>query len=331
MIYKRETVAYITKLPFIPSKRSDKQIKVLHINKLALIMKKIALKTYELLPFKKEICFLIKKITTPNKKIYRKLYFEGVFTVKHKKQEYFKIKNYNYLYIEKCLFWKGLFGEWEKVSLQLWEELCKESEVIFDVGSNTGVYSLLAKSSNPKSKVYAFEPIKRIYDKLVFNKNLNNYDIFCCQKAVSNTDGKSLIYDHETEHTTTASLDEGSIGENKSSVVPIEIDLIKLDSFIENNNVKKIDLLKIDVETFEVEALEGFKKNLEKFKPTILIEILNNKIATGIEHIVSDLNYEYYNIDENGTIEKVENLSKSKSYNFLLCQSEISKKIKFIS
>ena len=52
--------------------------------------------------------------------------------------------------------------EWEKVSLQLWEELCKESEVIFDVGSNTGVYSLLAKSSNPKSKVYAFEPIKRI-------------------------------------------------------------------------------------------------------------------------------------------------------------------------
>ena len=72
--------------------------------------------------------------------------------------------------------------------------------------------------------------------------------------------------------------------------------------------------------------MEGFKKNLEKFKPTILIEILNNKIATGIEHIVSDLNYEYYNIDENGTIEKVENLSKSKSYNFYYVNLKFRKK-----
>lgn len=290
-------------------------------------MKNILLKTYEKLPFKKEFCFFVKKITIPNKKIYRKLYFEGIFKVKYKGKTYFKIKNYNYLYIEKCLFWKGLFGEWEKTSLRLWEQLCRDSEVIFDIGANTGVYSLLAKSSNPKSKVYAFEPIKRIYEKLVFNKKLNNYDIFCHQTAISNIDGKSIIYDHETEHTTTASLKKQSIGENKSSVIPTEIELKKLDSFIKENNIKKIDLLKIDVETFEVEVLEGFKENLKKFKPTILIEILNNKIAKGIENVISELNYEYYNIDERGSIKKVENLSKSKSYNFLLCQSDISKNI----
>ena len=35
--FKRDTVAYITKLPFIPPKRSDKQIKVTRINTLAKI------------------------------------------------------------------------------------------------------------------------------------------------------------------------------------------------------------------------------------------------------------------------------------------------------
>lgn len=294
-------------------------------------MKKILLVLYKVFPLKKELCFLIKKIGTPNKKLYRKLYFEGIFTVQSGSEKHFKIKNYNYLYIEKVLFWKGLYGEWEKTSLKIWKELCKESDIIFDVGANTGVYSLLAKSTNPSSIVYAFEPIKRIYEKLAFNNDLNNYDISCINKAISNTDSKSFIYDHDIEHTTTASLNKNSVGEANSNVIPTEINLVKLDTFISENSIERIDLLKIDVETFEVEVLEGLKENLYKFKPTMLIEILNETIAKGIQNIISEINYEYYNIDEKGSITKVDNLSKSKSYNYLICKPEIAAKIDILN
>ena len=57
---------------------------------------------------------------TPDKRIYINLNFEGEFKVKVDENKSFKIKSYDYLYIEKCIFWAGIYGEWEKFSLKIW-------------------------------------------------------------------------------------------------------------------------------------------------------------------------------------------------------------------
>lgn len=290
-------------------------------------MKKIAVSLYKIFPFKKEFCFLLKKIMIPNKKIYGNLYFEGEFPVVVDKYKSFKIKTYDYLYIENCIFWAGIYGEWEKVSLKVWSELAKESNYIFDVGANTGVYSLLAKCINPEAKVFAFEPVDRIYEKLNDNIKLNNYDIKISNNAVSNKNGESVFYDHDTIHTTTASLKNTATGENDSKVIAKKITLTTLDSFMESNSIQGIDLIKIDVETFEVEVLEGFRQGLNTFKPTILIEVLNEDIADGISKLIADIDYEFYNISETLGITKVDKIRRSDSYNYLICTAEISKKI----
>lgn len=290
-------------------------------------MKKIVFYLYKKFPFKKEFCSLVKKIGTPNKKIYRQLYFEGEFSVAVESGKSFKIKNYNYTYIEKCLFWKGIYGEWEKNSLQIWSALSKQSNFIFDVGANTGVFSLLAKCVNPDSKVYAFEPVERIYQKLNHNIKLNNYDIQSSNHAVSNTNGETLFYDHETDHPLTASLRDSDVGENNSNVVAKKIGVTTLDSFIANHSIPRVDLVKIDVETFEVEVLEGFRENLNKYRPTLLIEILNEEVANGISKLIANINYNYYNISESKGITKVDTISKSSSYNYLICTPEVSEKI----
>jgi FkbM family methyltransferase len=283
-------------------------------------MKKIVLHLYKLVPFKKELCMLIKKFGTPPKKIYRKLYFEGEFAVPVEKGNSFKIKNYEYVYIEKCIFWKGIYGEWEKNSLQI-------SNYIFDVGANTGVFSLLAKCVNPNSKVYAFEPVQRIYTKLNHNIRLNKYDIQSSNLAVSNTNGETLFYDQNIEHTLTASLKKTDIGERNSAIIAKKIRVTTLDSFIEKNAIPRVDLIKIDVETFEVEVLEGFQENLIKFKPTLLMEVLNEEVANGISKLIANLNYNLYNISESKGITKVDTIHKSSSYNYLICTPEVSEKI----
>ncbi len=68
--------------------------------------------------------------------------------------------------------------------------------------------------------------------------------------------------------------------------------------------------MKIDVETHEPEVLEGMGIYLKKFKPTLLIEILDNEVAEKIQVLVKGLNYIYFNLDENGHINQVESLSK---------------------
>ena len=291
-------------------------------------MKNFLKKVYRVLPFKKHLFLIVKWFWTPNHNIYKHLNFIDNIKVKISDTKSFNIRHYGFQ-IENEMFWNGIFNGWEKVSLSIWGELCENSNTIFDIGANTGIYALLAKTINPSAKVFAFEPVQRVYDKLVANNNLNEYDVKCCKKAISNFDGKAIIYDKDTEHTLSVTVNKDTSADKENSI-PTEINTIRVDTFIKSEGLTRVDLLKVDVETHEVEALEGFGDYLKKYEPTIIIEILNDRIAKGIEEIISKINYEYYVIDENSGIKKVDKLRKSDYYNFLICKPEVANNLKTI-
>lgn len=291
-------------------------------------MKRALKKVYQALPFKKQVYLLVKLFGTPNHSLYKHLHFVGDIRVKISDKKSFKARHYGYS-VENEIFWKGIFNGWEKVSLSIWSELCEESDVIFDIGANTGIYSLLAETVNPNATVYAFEPVERVYGKLVYNKNLNGYNFKCLKKAISNFNGEATINDKDTEHTYSVTVN-ADISNDKETSIPTTVEAVRLDAFVEIENIKKIDLLKIDVETHEVEALEGFGKYLKAFEPTFIIEILTDEIALGIEEIISGIGYEYYVIDENSGLKKIDHLKKSDYYNFLICKPEVANKLKTV-
>jgi FkbM family methyltransferase len=196
-----------------------------------------------------------------------------------------------------------------------------------DLGANTGVFSLVAKSVNPNAKVYAFEPVKRVFDKLRQNVRLNGYDVQCVEMAVSNNDGNAVIYDMDTEHILSVTVNHNYLDPSiKVHEVPIET--ICLNTFIRENNIPNIDLMKIDVETHEPQVLEGFSDYLSRFRPTMLIEILNNEIGEKVEGMIKGLGYLFYNIDENKGIRKVDKIEKSDYFNYLLCNEKIARGLK---
>ena len=111
----------------------------------------------------------------------------------------------------------------------------------------------------------------------------------------------------------------------------VKIKTLRLDEFIEQNNIHKIDIMKIDVETHEPEVLEGMGKYLTIFKPTLLIEILNDNIANQIQSLIEDIDYIYFNLNEKGDIKQVNNLSKSDFHNFLICDKKTALQLNLLS
>jgi FkbM family methyltransferase len=291
-------------------------------------VKRVVKKLYKLAPFKKELYSLLKKVWRVPERVYKHLSFVGVFKVRVEENKSFLLKHYGFQ-LENEIFWEGLSGRWEKHSMSLWIQLCKETQTIFDIGANTGVYSLVAKTVNPKSNVYAFEPIKTVFVKLLENINRNQFSVNCFEIALSNIDGKLPIYGANEDLTYTATLNpafESAVEGEKT----FEVEVSTLRSFIQKNNITSIDLMKIDVESHEGEVIEGFGIYLEKFKPVILIEIIRDYVAAKVMPYFEGLGYLYFNIDETKGVRKVDTVGVSDSFNYLFCSPEKARQLKLI-
>jgi len=259
--------------------------------------------------------------------IYKHLYFRGTFSIQVTTDKSFLIQNYGH-YVETLLFWGGIENGWEKTSLQLWKNLSKDAKYILDIGANTGIYSLISACINPSAEVHAFEPINRVYDKLLYNININNYKIVAHNIACGNTNETTVIYDSHEAHNYMASLVPNAHAKNEASLKQ-KIEVKTIDSLLEEGLIKGVDLVKIDVEKFEPQVLEGFRA-ISQYQPDLLIEILNDEIAATIANIIGHLNYLYFNINEEKGATRVKSLSGSDTYNFLICKTSTAKRLGLI-
>lgn len=283
-------------------------------------MKTIFKNIYAALPFKKTVFSLLKKIWLPPVSVYQHLHFNGIVKVALDKKKSFKIIHYGHE-LENELFWKGLYNGWEKYSMRIWVELSANAKVIFDIGANTGIYSLAARSNNNTASVHAFEPFGAVHKKLVHNASINGYDIYCNCAAISNYTGDAVIYTADKDFAYSVTVNQ-NLWVKDSEPIKIDIKTVTLKDYIEQHNIESIDLMKIDVETHEPEVMEGFAEYFLKFKPIVLIEILNEVVAEKLNQYFDPANFYFYNIDERTGIKKVSRLSKSDYYNFLIVPTE---------
>lgn len=281
---------------------------------------------YRRIPFKRQIFTVVKTFVTPSERVYKHLHFQDDFCVRVDQSHSFRMRHGG-LELENTLFWVGPSGGWEKNSMSIWIKLVKNAEVIFDIGANTGYYSLVAKALNPQAKIYAFEPIAESFHSLKYNNQLNQFDIVCFDCAASDTDGEAKIYSAPDDFYA-VTLNKKYLDNKDISSVPTSIRAVRLDTLIKQQNIGKIDLIKLDVETFEAEVLEGLGEYLDKFRPTLLIEILNDDVGRRIEELIKGKGYLYFNIDEEtSSIRHVEQITKSDFYNYLICNPQVAEEI----
>lgn len=146
-------------------------------------------------------------------------------------------------------------------------------DIALDVGAATGSYSwILNRVSN---RVYAFEPGKVHYKQLA--RVAFNSHIKLVHAAVGSDCGRLSLYtpgtDEDALHSATLSQHNPVVGATETLVE--EVDVVTLDSFISENLEPRhnIDLLKVDVEGYELEVFRGATETIARHHPLILCEI----------------------------------------------------------
>lgn len=151
--------------------------------------------------------------------------------------------------------------------------------VVFDVGANIGLFSLLQAARG--ARVYAFEPNAECYRRLLKNIEENGADsISACNSAVALQPGKaSLSVPWAATHSGTLL---GPVdGARTSSQL---VDVTSLDHVVKEQSIDHIDLLKVDAEGSEGDVLRGGDHAL-----AITDRVVLEYHSTGLRQEVIDL------------------------------------------
>lgn len=168
---------------------------------------------------------------------------------------------------------------WEPELLEILKQNYKQNTNFLDIGSNYGCHTIgianEIKKNNGNGKIYSFEiqpEIINLFKENIELNNLQDYIIINEFGLGDKNENKEFIisnnYDYDLNPGSASLNNKDKNDKNKKETITIK----KLDDL----NIDNISLIKIDVEGYELQALEGGIKTISKHKPTIIIEIWNN-------------------------------------------------------
>jgi FkbM family methyltransferase len=153
------------------------------------------------------------------------------------------------------------------------DRFLKPGMTFVDAGANDGIYSLFAARRVGRSgTTWAFEPSKRELDRLSENLELNDGNVRVFPIALAEKTGYASLtiadYEHEGQNTL------GDFAYDLVTKARDEIvELTTLDAVTRSNPLKRLDVLKLDVEGAELRALLGAVGTLREHRPLLLFEV----------------------------------------------------------
>jgi len=157
----------------------------------------------------------------------------------------------------------------------------ERNDIVLDCGAHVGFYSLVM--SKLASKVYAFEPIPRIYNILYKNISLWNKQniIVPINKALSsNTIPKTFYFFPNRTYGSTQYLKiiQDMAKDSKSKVRKdyedyeiVSVSSTTIDHFVDENELMSVNFIKINTEGSEIEVIKGAEETIKNFKPKMVI------------------------------------------------------------
>jgi FkbM family methyltransferase len=155
-------------------------------------------------------------------------------------------------------------------------QLNLRGRTVYDVGGGRGEFTLFfARAVGSNGKVISFEPNPFNYSRLVDQVRLNHFDMVEVRQV-------GLGKTQETTKLVFRPVDpgRGSVHEHISAktlrhddAITIEVDLDSLDHQVAMNDLPEPDLVKIDVEGWEFDVLQGMAETIGAYRPEIFVEI----------------------------------------------------------
>jgi FkbM family methyltransferase len=164
--------------------------------------------------------------------------------------------------------WAGVY---EPHVRECFSAILEPGAVYFDVGAHIGFHAVFAAHRvGPEGRVFAFEADPRVYERLA--RNLSQ---FPWAQAVN-----SAVWDRTGSLTFERSSTKNESGWGTVSAVRdfgkgehVEVPSVTLDDWCRDSHLERWDAMKLDAEGSELAVLRGAQTSLEKFRPTLIMEI----------------------------------------------------------
>ena len=181
---------------------------------------------------------------------------------------------------------------------------CDPNPIVVDVGANVGTYSLaLSHVVVPKGKIHAFEPQRIIFNMLAGSIALNSItNVYCYNQAIGDTEGLIEIPQFDYNQP----LNFGSVEFGPSQVEqlsqsrkydPESVEHVPITT-IDRFDWKRVDLLKVDVEGMEVQAILGAHRTIQQCRPLLYVEFVKSDVDR-LRYLIADFQYELFEIGFN--------------------------------
>ena len=180
----------------------------------------------------------------------------------------------------------GKHRQRKRNDIELFRYLCDPGKLSIDVGAHRGTYTYpLAKYSRT---VLAFEPIPHLADLLKRIYDRSPFDVKVEAVALSDIDAKGRVR-MPVRSQGSATLEQDNAHVNKlaesEEIAEIEVTLKRLDDY----GLDDVEFIKVDVEGHQLPLIRGARNTLQKFGPSIYMEIQNAQLPNSMLDIPESL------------------------------------------
>ena len=179
----------------------------------------------------------------------------------------------------------GKYGEFSEGEIDLFAQLCRQGDVVVEVGANIGAHTLaLANLVGAHGRVHAFEAQRVVFQTLCANVALNSLmQVECRHTALGEQAGTLNIPDFVYSQ-------EGNFGGVEISRFEegFPVPMARLDDVL---GLPSCRLLKIDVEGMEREVIAGAAGTIAKHRPFMYVENDRVEKSTALIAAIEALGY----------------------------------------
>jgi FkbM family methyltransferase len=147
-------------------------------------------------------------------------------------------------------------GEYESEMTRTLQNLLRPGSVFMDLGANEGFFTVVgARLVGPDGRVIAIEPQSRLLSIVEANCTANGVGkiVEVVNVAISDKSGRSVLF-------LTSDLNSGASGLSRATRYPLptqQVNTLTLAELVSRLDLSRIDLLKVDIEGYEYEAILG--------------------------------------------------------------------------
>jgi FkbM family methyltransferase len=199
--------------------------------------------------------------------------------------------------ISQCTYVDGRFEPNEMYAMS---KLLEPGMCVVDAGANEGIFTLMAaRLVGPDGSVHAFEPSPRDRDRLAANISANRLtNVVVHAVALGRAEGKAVLQVSGSDRPGHNTLGGFAYADDHAAY-SVDVEVTRLDQL----ELTRLDLVKIDVEGSETAVLQGARESLTKFRPIVVVEAMESTLqqqGSSVAELLDVLHELDYEVQEFG-------------------------------